>query len=285
VLLEVELAQGSFQHVFESIVVGLAMGAHANPFEKSAEYYDMIYDATGKDYRKEASRIHQLIRAHKRSEGNSLLDVACGTGRHIQYMRRCYSCEGLDLQPKLLARARKRNRNVVFHRGNMLAFNLHKNFDVITCLFSAIGYMRNIRELRWAMRSMASHLKPGGVLIVEPWLTPDQIIPGHVGGVFVNQPKFKLARMNIVDVKGRLSIIVFHYLLGRPQGVEYFTELDEFGLFTHNEYLAAFRAAGLNVKYYRKGLIGRGLYIGVRPTSISGIQRQTQDHQTVRGKS
>jgi len=77
--------------------------------------------------------------------------------------------------------------------------------------------------------------------------------------------------MNVVDVKGRLSIIEFHYLLGRPEGVEHFTELDEFGLFTHNEYLAAFRNAGLKARYDRKGLIGRGLYIGVKPTIISRI--------------
>lgn len=245
------------------------MGEHSSPFEKSAEYYDMIYHAVGKDYRKEASRIHHITRTHKRSKGNALLDVACGTGRHIQYMRKYYACEGLDLQPKLLASARKRNPSIMFHRDNMLTFNLHKQFDVITCLFSAIGYMRSLRELDRAIRNMAHHLKPGGVLIVEPWLTPEQIIPGHVGAVFVNQPKLKLARMNIVEVKGRLSIIEFHYLLGEPDGVEHFTEIDEFGLFTHSEYLTAFRGSGLRVKYDRKGLIGRGLYIGVKPTIAS----------------
>lgn len=239
------------------------------PFEKSADYYDVIYDAVGKDYRREAGRIHQLIRTYKRSKGKALLDVACGTGRHIESLREYYSCEGLDLQPKLLALARKRNPRTVFHRGNMLAFNLHKQFDAITCLFSAIGYMRSIRELNRAVKNMACHLHPGGVLVVEPWLTPQDIIPGHIGAVFVNKPKLKLARMNIVDVKGRLSILEFHHLLGRPEGVEHFTELDIFGLFTYKEYLAAFRNAGLKVKYDRKGLIGRGLYIGVKPTSTS----------------
>ena len=241
------------------------MTEHSRPFEKSAEYYDLIYDAVGKDYGKEAARIHQLIRAYKKSAGYALLDVACGTGRHIQSMRRHYTCEGVDLQSKLLAAARKRNPRVAFHHGNMLTFNLHKQFDAVTCLFSAIGYMRSVRELNRALMNMARHLRVGGVLIVEPWLSPRDIIPGHVGTVFVNQPKLKLARMNIVEVKGRLSIIEFHYLLGRPEGVQHFTELDEFGLFTRNEYLAAFRKAGLTVEYDRKGLIGRGLYLGVKP--------------------
>jgi len=246
------------------------MTRHSHPFEKSGEYYNAIYDAVGKDYGKEAARIHQLVRAHKRSAGDALLDVACGTGRHIESMRKHYTCEGVDLQSKLLAAARKRNPGVVFHHGNMLTFNLHKQFDAITCLFSAIGYMRSVGELNRAIKNMARHLRVGGVLIVEPWLSPRDIIPGHVGAVFVNQPRLKLARMNIVEVKGRLSIIEFHYLLGRPEGVHHFTEHDEFGLFTRNEYLAAFRRAGLTGEYDRKGLTGRGstgrgLYIGVKP--------------------
>jgi ubiquinone/menaquinone biosynthesis C-methylase UbiE len=246
------------------------MDEHSSPFEKSAEYYDAIYDAVGKDYGKEARRIHQLIRTYKKSKGHALLDVACGTGRHIQSMRKYYSCEGLDLQSKLLAVARKRNPRIMFYRGNMLTFNLHKRYDAITCLFSAIGYMRSIPELDRAIKNMAYHLHPGGVLIVEPWLTPQDIIRGHIGVVFVNRPKLKLVRMNIVKLEGRLSILEFHYLLGRPEKVEHFTELDKFGLFIHSEYLAAFRSAGLKVKYDREGLIGRGLYVGVKPTSVSG---------------
>jgi ubiquinone/menaquinone biosynthesis C-methylase UbiE len=240
-------------------------------FNKSAGYYDLIYATLGKDYRKEAKQLHALIQTWKKSEGRELLDVACGTGRHIQQLRKYYVCEGLDLQLKLLNIARKRNPSIKFHCGNMLTFNLNKRFDAITCLFSAIGYMRTLRELNQTARNLARHLKPGGVLVVEPWLTPAMIRPEHVGAVFVNQPKLKIARINILKVKGRLSILKFHYLIGTPAGVNYMTELDEFGLFTHTEYLAAFRQAGLRVIHNRKGLIGRGLYIGLKP-SDSAVQ-------------
>lgn len=69
----------------------------------------------------------------------------------------------------------------------------------------------------------------------------------------------------IMEERLRPSVFRLHYLVGTPDGVEYMTELNEFGLFTHAEYLAAFRKAGLKVTYDCKGLIGRGLYIGVRP--------------------
>lgn len=234
-------------------------------FKRSANYYDTIYDAVGKDYRREANRLRVLVRRHKKSVGNTLLDVACGTGRHISYLKSSFEVEGLDLDLNLLAIARRRNPGVRFHHGNMLTFNVHRQFDVVTCLFSAMGYMKTVQELRQAIKNMVRHLKPGGVLIVEPWLTPDAYQPGRIDAVFVNEPKLKVVRMNRTAVKGRISILDFHYLIGTPQGIDYFREHDEFGLFTHDQYSRSFRAAGLKVVYDPKGLIGRGLCIGIKP--------------------
>ncbi len=235
-------------------------------FTRSANYYDIIYDAAGKDYGREAKRVCALVRQHKKSVGNTLLDVACGTGRHISYLKSSFEVEGLDRDLNLIAIARRRNPGVRFHHGNMLTFNLHKQFDVVTCLFSAIGYMKTVQKLRQAIKNMARHLKPGGVLIVEPWLTPNTSQPGRIDAGFVKEPKLKVVRMNRTTVMGRISVLDFHYLIGTPQGIDYFREHDEFGLFTHDQYLRSFRSADMKVVYDPKGLIGRGLYIGTKPT-------------------
>jgi SAM-dependent methyltransferase len=218
-----------------------------------------------KDYSKESRRIRELVKRHKKSRGTALLDVACGTGRHLSFLRKSFKAEGLDADAKMLGIARKRNPGVRFHKGNMVDFHLPSKFDVITCLFSAIGYVKTLSRFRAAISSMAKHLKPGGMLIVEPWLTPQAFKRRHVGAVFVNQPKLKIARINIVKLKGRVSTMVFHYLIGTPEGISYFTEPHKLGLFTRNEYLAAFRDCELKVAYYSKGLIGRGLYVGMKP--------------------
>jgi len=242
-------------------------------FVKSAPYYDAVYDViydpySGKDYESESKRLRRLIGRHKRSDGNSLLDVASGTGRHLYYLEAWFDAEGLDINPKMLAIARKRNPGMKFHQGNMRTFKLTKRFDVITCLFSAIGYMTTLAQLRGAVRNMSAHLRPGGVLIIEPWISPRDFKSGSLHAVLVNQPKLKLARIGRSIAHGKTSTIQFHYLIATPKTTRHFSESEKFGLFTRAEYTSAFRAAGLRVRYYRRGLIGRGLYVGVKTATI-----------------
>lgn len=72
-------------------------------FTKSAVFYDAVYAA--KDYAGEAERIDMLIKTHALTSGNTLLDVACGSGGHLAYLKHHYVSEGLDLDP--LARDRQ----------------------------------------------------------------------------------------------------------------------------------------------------------------------------------
>jgi len=234
-------------------------------FSKSAKFYDAIYAATGKDHRAEAQRVHQIIRSYKRAPGNSLLEVACGTGLHASVLKNDYQVQGLDLDAEMLAVARQSYPDIPFHQGDMVDFNLRTQFDAITCLFSSIGYVKTKPRLEQAIQTMARHLKPGGTLIVEPWFTPEQWTTGRIGALFVDQPDIKVSRMNISEAEGTLSFFVFHYMIVTSQGVESFTERHELGLFTHEEYLEAFRNARLEVTHDPEGLDGRGLYIGIKP--------------------
>ena len=231
-------------------------------YDRSAELYDTIYSF--KNYKKEATKLHQLIQQHKRSSGNDLLDVACGTGSHITFLKNNYSAQGLDINQRMLRLARKKHPDVVFHHGDMLSFRLNKQFDVITCLFSAIGHLKTKRKLDLAIRNMSQHLRTGGVLIVEPWITPQQWRTGSVHANFVDRPELKIARINNSKTRGRLSVMDMHHLVATPKRIEHFVERLVMGLFTHEEYLGAFRQARLQTTYDPEGLMGRGLFIGTR---------------------
>lgn len=234
-------------------------------YSKSAHLYDTVYLAMGKDYAAEARTIHELANQYKKTDRNTLLDVACGTGLHAGHLAEFYRVEGLDIAADMLAIAREKHPGIPFHNGDMRKFELHRQFDVVTCLFSAIGYMKTTAQLKQAIAAMERHLLPGGVLFVEPWFTPEDWHTGSVHASFVDQPGLKIARMNISERKGKRSIFDFHFLVGTDQGIEHFTEYHELTLFTTEEYLSGFRASNLEVIHEPEELYGRGLYIGMKP--------------------
>jgi SAM-dependent methyltransferase len=229
-------------------------------FSKTARYYDKIY--AFKDYQAEAQHLVTVIRENLRSEGNRLLDVACGTGHHIEYLKEHFDVEGLDVDEKLLELARQRNPDIPFHQGDMIDFDLGRRFDVVTCLFSSIGYVKTLDNVRKAVACMARHLVTGGLLIVEPWFTPDAWHTPSVHASFIDEPDLKIARINTSFVDGRLSYFDLHYLIGTPEGTEHFVERHELGLFETEEMRDALADAGLKVTYDAEGLTGRGLFVG-----------------------
>jgi hypothetical protein len=130
----------------------------------------------------------------------------------------------------------------------------------VTCLFSSIGYARTLPRMRRTIANMARHTAQGGVLIVEPWFAPGEFIPGRVTARFVDEPDLKIARMNVGEVENTVSIMNFHYMIATPAGIDTFNEQHVLGLFSKDQYLAAFKDAGMAVEYDPKGF-GRGLYI------------------------
>jgi len=227
-------------------------------FSRSARIYDAVYSSI-RDYPREAAELDRLIQ-ERRPGARTLLDVACGTGAHLEHLMG-YEVEGLDLDPEMLAVARARLPNVPFHEGDMASFDLGKRFDAVVCMFSSIGYVKTEYRLHSAIASMARHLAQGGLLVVEPWLTPEAWVDGHVSGAFVDEPELKIARMGLPQREGTVSVLDLEYLVATPDGVERFSERHELGLFTVEQCLEAFRAAGLEADHDPEGPMGRGLYI------------------------
>src|SRR3989337_1249699 len=105
-------------------------------YEKSARYYDLLY--SWKDYEAEAKSLHELIQQHNPGAA-TLLDVACGTGKHLELLSEHYEVEGVDIAPEFVDLAKERNPGIVVHQGDMVDFDLGKKFDARTNLFSAVA--------------------------------------------------------------------------------------------------------------------------------------------------
>jgi len=235
-----------------------------------AETYDLVYSS--KDYRGEARKVVRILRSRLGRGRKGLLDVCCGTGEHLRYLKRSFRVEGLDGSRAMLRIARKKLPDVSFHSGDMMSFDLGREYDAVINLFSSIGYARSIRNLNRAIRCMARHLRPGGVLLVEPWVTPTAWRGRSAHLDVVEQPEIKIARASTSRRRGRLSWFDMHHLVATSKQTTHFVERHVLGLFTRGEMKQAFRKAGFGVEYDPEGLFGRGLYIGTK--SGDGRRRQ-----------
>lgn len=231
--------------------------------DRAAELYDLIFDLV--DYAAGAGRVHEIVQEYN-PDARRLLDVACGAGRHLQHLRANYDVEGLDLSPILLKQARLRLPDVPLHLADMRDFDLPGRFDAITCLSSSIAYMKTLADLRLAIANMARHLNPAGVLIIEPWLSPESD-PQEDEPFLTSyeEPGRKVVMLEITTLVGDLWVSQSHYLTATPDRIEHFSERVEQGAFTRSDNIAAFEATGLRVTHDASGILGRGLYIGVRP--------------------
>ncbi len=236
-------------------------------YRRLAAVYDTVY--ARKDYRAEARRVRSLIRQYGPRPSRTLLDVACGTGAHLRHLTQYYRVTGLDLNPAMLREARRNVPGVRFVRGAMQRFRRPDRYDVITCLFSAIGYVRSERELRRTIGNFARHLNPGGLLLVEPWFAPSDYRAGSVHLGTYGSPERPIARMNVSERRGSRAVMDMHYLVPVHGKIRYWVERHELTMFEASAYRAAFRAAGLRVRRVPSRFTSeRGLYLGVRPAPV-----------------
>jgi SAM-dependent methyltransferase len=213
--------------------------------DRMADVYDLIYTAgRGKDYAAESAALVDLIR-DRHPTATSLLDVACGTGEHLRQLRdRFTHLEGVELSEPMRAKAIAKLPGMAVHAADMRDFSLGRTFDVVACLFSAIGYTRSTEELRAAMRAMATHLEPGGLLVIDPWFYPDDWQGGFLDDLVAAEDGRKVVRLMLSKRDGRRSSVTYHYLVGDATGITHFTDTHDMTLFTRDEYADAIRAAG-----------------------------------------
>lgn len=230
-------------------------------YNKSAKFYDALYHFI--DYKTSSEKLREIINAYN-PNARTLLDTACGTGKHIEHLKNYYNAEGLDINTELLKIAKSRSPGNIFHECDMTDFELNKKYDVITCLFSSIAYVKTSKNLYTAVSSMAKHLNKNGLLIIEPWFSKENFWVNNLTVNHYDEKDFKITWMYTSKRKDSLSILDIHYLVGTPEEVSHFTEKHEVGLFDKEEYSDAMETAGLKVSYDDKGLFGRGMFIGIK---------------------
>jgi SAM-dependent methyltransferase len=139
------------------------------------------------------------------------LDAACGTGRHTAYLRgRAQRVIGIDGSPDMLDKARVRVPDADLRLGDLAALSLEDgSVDLAVCALA----LTHVRDLSRPIAELGRVVRPGGRVIVSD-LHPLMVLLGGTG-FFIGSD----------GAAGNVQ--TFHH--------------------PHSRYLAAFRAAGLEV--------------------------------------
>ncbi len=230
-----------------------------------AELYDAIYH--DKPYEAEAERLHDLLDRRGIFDGASVLEAACGTGSYLYQLQIWYRVAGFDRYEGMLAEARRKVPQVELFAADMAAFEVDRRFDAALCLFSSIGYLLTRERLEAAARCFARALRPGGVLVIEPFLSMNAFVSGRPVMQSFDSPLLKCTRACITKQVGDRAVLDFHWLVlrARQPEVEHFTERHELWLCPPELMTEVLEGAGFSVSRESPGLMkGRELLIAER---------------------
>lgn len=141
------------------------MSWFANWFDSS--YYHILYK--NRDEKEAEIFIDNLIQHLQILKGSTLIDIACGKGRHATYFNSLgLDVIGLDLSPNSIAVATKNeNATLQFAVHDMREVFQKNSFDIATNLFTSFGYFEKVEDEQKAINAMASNLKSEGILIID----------------------------------------------------------------------------------------------------------------------
>lgn len=229
-----------------------------------ADIYDAIHSARGRDWGAEADEIARMVRSLAPG-ADSLLDVACGTGAHMERLSKHFTeVEGLEISPGMRRLAHGRVPGLRVHPGDMRNFDLGRRYGAVICMCYSLGYMASVEELESAAASIGRALMPGGAAVIEPWWFPERFLDGYVTGATVEEAGRVISRVShSVREGGRIRMTV-RYTVADANGISDFTENEVYSLFPRRAYEDAFAKAGIRLSYTEGGPNGRGLFTGTR---------------------
>jgi SAM-dependent methyltransferase len=163
---------------------------------------------TEEQTRQEADFLEQALRV---PVGASILDLACGGGRHsLELSARGYRMTGVDISAEFLAKARaaaeERGRAVTWEQRAMHDLPWGAAFDGAFCMGNSLGGLDDA-GIATFFRAVARALKPAARFVVDTGFVAESILPtlkerdwGPLGDILY------LAHRRYDPVQGRLNV-------------------------------------------------------------------------------
>lgn len=158
--------------------------AHAHTHVRPPEPADWFEHWFGDEYLRlyphrdetDAAEAIELIAAHMKGQVvNSVLDLACGAGRHSRLLCDRWWTVGLDLSPALLKVARGESPDSPYVRADMRELPFATGtFDLAVNLFTSFGYFDDDREHAQVLKCVGRTTRRGGTFVLD-FLNPEEV--------------------------------------------------------------------------------------------------------------
>lgn len=135
-----------------------------------ARYYD---DLTANiDYAERAAYFDEIIRKFKKTKGNILLDLACGTGSlSIEEAKLGYDVIGVDNSAEMLSRAVEKKIStglpVQFLLQDMRSLDMFGTVDVTLCALDSLNHLGSLDEVIETFDSVHLFSEPDGLFVFD----------------------------------------------------------------------------------------------------------------------
>lgn len=151
------------------LIAKKAMMAKACWFKNwfNSSYYYQLYSNRNEQEAQEF--INTLIAYLQPATGATMLDVACGKGRHSKALAELgYDVTGIDLSVDAIAEALEMgSHSLQFFVHDMRNPFWVNYFDFAFNFFTSFGYFRTKREDENAIRTIANSLKANGIFVID----------------------------------------------------------------------------------------------------------------------
>lgn len=138
----------------------------------NSPYYHILYQH--RDDKEAELFIEHLYQQLNIRPQHTILDLACGAGRHAIYMAaKGNNVMGIDLASNSIkvanfkAREKGLSEKLHFQVEDMRHFDLNSTFDFIFNLFTSFGYFENKEDNLKVLNCAKKHLKENGVLVID----------------------------------------------------------------------------------------------------------------------
>ena len=133
----------------------------------SSPYYHQLYQH--RDDSEANNFIDTLIASLQPASGSTMLDVACGKGRHSKALAEMgFDVTGIDLSFSSINEAKEfEDEKLHFFQHDMRLPFWINYFDYAFNFFTSFGYFKTRREHDNAIRTIAQSIKENGVFVID----------------------------------------------------------------------------------------------------------------------